>query len=186
MEWQRHYNLKEKHAFLSPSNYHWTNYTPEKLQQVWVNQKKKEEGTVLHAFASVAIMQGVKLANHKKALNKFVNDAIGFSMESELVLYYSDNCFGTADAIQFYPDQKLLRVHDLKTGDTKASFRQLYIYVALFCLEYNKNPNDFDSVLRIYQWNDFTEVLADPEEIAAIMQCIVDSDAILDGLSNVM
>ena len=110
MEWHQHYDLREKHAFLSPSNYHWTNYTPEKLREVWLNNKKKEEGTMIHAYASVAIKQGFRQANLKRALNKFINDAIGFRMESELVLHYSDNCFGTADAIQYYEKDKLLRI----------------------------------------------------------------------------
>lgn len=186
MEWRKHYDLKEKHAFLSPSSYHWTNYTPEKLAQTWVNKQKVEEGTVLHAFASVAINKGIKLANHKKALNKFVNDAIGFSMESELVLYYSDNCFGTADAIQWYPEEHLLRVHDLKTGDSKASFKQLYVYVALFCLEYKMDPRTFESRLRIYQWSDWEEVVPDPQDILDIMHTIVESDEILNNLKTVI
>ena len=184
MEWHQHYDLREKHAFLSPSSYHWTNYTPEKLREVWLNNKKKEEGTMIHAYASVAIKQGYRQANLKRALNKFINDAIGFRMESELVLHYSDNCFGTADAIQYYADEKLLRIHDLKTGNTKASFRQLYIYAALFCLEYNMNPTKFETVLRIYQGSDYFEELADPAEIQHIAQVIVESDAILDGLIN--
>jgi hypothetical protein len=38
------------HSFLSPSNYHWLNYTPEKLEAVYLNQKAKEEGTMLQSF----------------------------------------------------------------------------------------------------------------------------------------
>src|SRR5699024_1520103 len=101
MNFNEHYNLKGKHAFLSGSNHHWINYDQEKLKQVFINAKAKEEGTILHDFASMAVKKKIKLAPLKKALNLFVNDAIGFGMESEQVLYYSDNCFGTADAILF-------------------------------------------------------------------------------------
>ena len=87
MEFNTHFDLNGKHAFLSGSNYHWINYTPDKLEQVYANLKKKEEGTLLHAFASMAIQKRIKLAPLKKALNMFVNDAIGFGMVSEQVLY---------------------------------------------------------------------------------------------------
>ena len=89
MEFNTHFDLNGKHAFLSGSNYHWINYTPDKLEQVYANLKKKEEGTLLHAFASMAIQKRIKLAPLKKALNMFVNYAIGFGMVSEQVLYYS-------------------------------------------------------------------------------------------------
>lgn len=139
---------------------------------------------MIHAYASVAIKQGYRQANLKRALNKFINDAIGYRMESELVLYYSDNCFGTADAIQYYANDKLLRIHDLKTGNVKASFRQLYIYAALFCLEYHMDPTKFETILRIYQGSDYFEEIADPSEIQNIVQIIIEHDAILDGLIN--
>lgn len=184
MEWQQHYNLQEKHAILSPSSYHWINYTPDKMKAVYINQKRKEKGTVLHAFASISIKEGIRLANHKKALNQFVNDAIGFDMESELVLYYSDNCFGTADAIQYYPKDRLLRIHDLKTGTSPASFNQLAIYGALFCLEYNKKPHKHDTICRIYQHNGFVEEVIDPDFILEIMQSIIDNDKIIDQLKG--
>ena len=37
-----------------------------------------------------------KLPNLKKTLNLYVNDAIGFKMNPEQTLVYSENCFGTA------------------------------------------------------------------------------------------
>ena len=51
-------------------------------------------------------------------------------MIPEQVLYYSDNCFGTTDTISF--KAKLLRIHDLKNGDTPANMKQLKVYTSLF------------------------------------------------------
>src|SRR5690554_4108880 len=126
MEFNRHLDLQDKHAFLSASKYYWLNYTPEKLATVYANERKKEEGTALHAFASMAITKRIKLSTHKKTLNMFVNDCIGFGMTSEQVLYYSDNCFGTADAIKLteVDKQKVLRVFDYKSGVSRVSFKQ--------------------------------------------------------------
>lgn len=167
---------------MSASQYHWTKYTPEKLEQVYTNQQAKERGTLLHDFASNAIQQRIKLAPLKKAINKFVNDAIGFGMESEQVLYYSDNCFGTADAILF--KDNLLRIHDLKTGVSKPSFRQLDIYAALFCHEYNVNPNDIQIEERIYQNNGYETNIPDPNDIIDIMDKIVEFDIIIDKMRS--
>lgn len=184
MKWNEHYRLEEAHAFLSPSNYHWINYTPEKLTQVYINHLKKEEGTLLHSFASIAIVKKLKMANHKKALNQFVNDAIGFGMESEMILYYSDNCFGTADAIMY--EDGVLRVHDLKTGNTKPSFNQLKVYCALFCLEYDHQPEEMTFITRLYQFTGFDELVVDPNEVRDIMNHIIHLDAVIDGLKNSM
>lgn len=180
MNFNSHSDLKDAHAFLSPSNYHWLNYTPEKLEAVYINQKAREEGTVLHAFASMAIVKRIKLANHKRALNMFVNDAIGFKMQSEQVLYYSPNTFGTADAISFRDN--LLRIFDLKTGITKPSFKQLDIYAALFCLEYGVDPRTIQVETRIYQGNGFEVRIPEPLYIQEIMDKIVDLDRILENI----
>ena len=82
---------------------------------------------------------------------KYVNDAIGYGMTPEVVLYYSDVCFGTADAIKFDEKKGFLRIHDLKSGATPTHFEQLMVYVAYFCLEYNVRPGDIETELRIYQ-----------------------------------
>ena len=153
MNFNEHYDLTGKHAFLSGSNYHWTNYTVEKLKQVYSNAQAKEEGTLLHAFAETAIRKRIKLAKLKKAVNLFVNDAIGFGMTPEQVLYYSDNCFGTADAILFKNNK--LQIHDLKTGISKVSFKQLEVYTAIFCLEYGVDPFGIEVEHRIYQGNEY-------------------------------
>lgn len=180
MNFNNHFNLKDKHAFLSPSNHHWLNYTPEKLESVYRNNQAKEEGVILHEFARLAITKRIKLANIKKALNMFVNDAIGFRMESEQVLYYSDNSFGTADAIIF--KDGFLRIHDLKTGITKPSFKQLDVYAALFCLEYGVDPEKIQIEQRLYQGNGFEVNIPDPLYIADIMNLIVEFDIILNNI----
>lgn len=180
MLWNEHYNLYGKHAFLSGSNYHWTNYDSEKLEMVYMNLKKKEEGTQLHEFASAAINKRIKLAPVKKALNLFVNDAIGFGMNSEQILYYSDNCFGTADAILFKDNH--LRIHDLKTGMSKVSFKQLDIYTAMFCLEYGHSPHDITVEQRLYQRREYMVNVPDPDEIRNIMNQIVEFDLVIDKI----
>ncbi len=180
MNFNEHWNLEGKHAFLSASKYHWINYDEDRLISAYRNWKAKERGTRLHAFACEAIQLGIKLSNSKRTLNRYVNDAIGFGMTPELILYYSDNCFGTADAISF--DGQLLRIHDLKTGTTAASFHQLEIYTALFCLEYGFDPHDIDIVLRIYQSDEILEDSPDPDAIVDIMNTIVDFSRIVDGL----
>ena len=180
MNFNKHWELQGKHAFLSASQYHWINYDTERLISVFRNWKAKERGTRLHEFACEAITLGVKLSNSKRTLNRYVNDAIGFGMTPELILYYSDNCFGTADAISY--DGKELRIHDLKTGKTQASFHQLEVYAALFCLEYDVNPADIDICLRIYQDDDVFESSPEPETILSIMDTIIEFDRIIDGL----
>ena len=82
-------------------------------------------------------------------------------MSSEILLYYNNYCFGTCDAISFSEKERILRIHDLKTGTTTAHMEQLLIYAALFCLEYHKNPHQFKTELRIYQ--NFNIVVEEPD-----------------------
>ena len=117
MNWNNHSKLVNAHAFLGASQHQWLRYSEDKLEQVFLNKMSVIRGTKLHAFAAQAIELGVKLPynkDHPKTLNWYINDAIGFKMDPEVVLYYSDNAFGTADAISFSDD--ILRIHDLKTG----------------------------------------------------------------------
>lgn len=174
MNFNKHSELVGLHAFLSASKYHWVNYDEEKLANTYTKFLAIERGTKLHEFADNAINLGIKLPKTKQTLNMYVNDAIGYKMHTEQVLYYSENCFGTADSISFR--KNYLRIHDLKTGETPASIHQLEIYTAIFCLEYDIDPNQIDIELRIYQ-ND--EVLIqDPnrEDILYIMRKIIDFD----------
>jgi hypothetical protein len=112
----------------------------------------------------------------------YVNDALGFRMQSEQILYYSPNCFGTADSISFRAN--LLRIHDLKTGVTPASEHQLEVYAALFCLEYQFKPFDINMQLRIYQNDEVRETVPDPDVIAHIMDKIITFDKRIVAIRN--
>jgi hypothetical protein len=112
----------------------------------------------------------------------YVNDAIGYKMACEQILYYSDNAFGTADTISFR--KNILRIHDLKTGITKTSFRQLEVYAAYFCLEYAVNPYDIVIELRIYQNDEVHIQMGDPEVIDYIMDKTVEFDMRVEQLKN--
>lgn len=182
MNFNKHLFLEGKHAYLGASKYHWVNYDDEKLRNSYLRYKAAERGTRLHEFAKEAILLGVRLPGGKNppTLNLYINDAIGYKMTPEQILFYSDNCFGTADAISFR--KNVLRIHDLKTGETKANVTQLEIYAAIFCLEYKQNPNDIEIELRIYQSNEIFIHVPDPKDILYIMQKIIDSDKIIESM----
>lgn len=182
MLWNDHSSLKDEHAFLSPSKYHWVNYNGEKLEDVYSSFLAIQKGIELHDLASKLINLRQKLPKSSKSLNLFVNDGIGFKMSSEQTLFYSKYCFGTADAIAFRDN--FLRIHDLKTGKTVASIKQLEIYAALFCLEYEENPNNIDIELRIYQSDEVLVHNPDPEEILYIMEKIKDFDKRIQRLND--
>lgn len=182
MNFNNHSNLSGCHAFLSASQYHWIRYTDERIIDRYNNQELVKKGTELHEFASKCIELGQKLPKSKKTLNAFVNDAIGFRMQSEQVLYYSPNCFGTADAISFNDKTNLLRIFDLKTGKNPAHFEQLMIYAAMFCLEYNKDPHSIFIELRIYQNDDVSLLEPDPYDIVNIMNTIERFDKLLNKI----
>lgn len=174
MNFNIHSNYEGMHAFLSPSSYHWINYDDEKLDATFLRRQASQMGTRLHNLADECIQLNVKLPRNNQTLNKYVNDAIGFKMKSEVMLFYSEHAFGTADAISFR--RNLLRIHDLKTGVTPTNMSQLEVYAALFCLEYQHKPQDIGIELRIYQ-ND-TVLVHEPEvtNIQFIMDKIVKYD----------
>jgi len=180
MNFNEHSLLAGRHAFLSPSNYHWINYTEDKLTERYSNHLAAQRGTELHEFASQAIRLGIKLPRTSKTLNMYINDAIGFKMKTEQTLFYSDNCFGTADAISFR--KSFLRIHDYKSGATKSSMKQLEIYAALFCLEYNYKPSDIGIELRLYQLDEVLVHEPEPEVIFEIMNTIVMFDKRIEQL----
>lgn len=181
MTFKQHFNLEGKHAFLSPSKYHWINYDVDKLRESYLRHAAIQRGTELHAFAKECIRLRQKLPKAEKTLNLFVNDAIKYNMIPEQVLYYSENCFGTADAISY---DSLLRIHDLKTGDTPASMNQLMVYAALFCLEYNRRPETCGMELRIYQNNMVMVHNPDPTDILNIMDTIREFDEEIESLKG--
>lgn len=180
MNFNKHSNLEGQHAFLSASKYHWINYDEEKLSNAFIKHLATLKGTELHDFACRCIKLGIKLPNNKKTLSLYVNDAIGFKMTPEQVLYYSDNCFGTADAICFR--QNFLRIHDLKSGQIPASIHQLEVYAALFCLEYHINPFDIKIELRLYQTDNVVIHQPESERIRYIMDKIITFDKAIEKI----
>lgn len=179
-----HPNLEGQHAFLGASKYHWINYDESKLKTAYVNALAVQRGTELHEFACNAIRLGIKLPKSSKTLNAYVNDAIGYRMSPEVVLRYSDNCFGTADAISFDERKKFLRIHDLKTGATPAHMEQLLVYTALFCLEYHKKPIDISAELRIYQNDQIIVCEPTVENIAPIIDKIITFDKLIESMKE--
>lgn len=180
MNFNQHSDLEGKHAFLGASKYHWLRYDEDHLVEMYNRYFAKEMGTRYHAFAAECISLRQKLPASKKTLNAYVNDAIKYRMTPEQILYYSPNCFGTADAISFR--KNLLRIHDLKTGVTPTHMEQVMIYAALFCLEYRVKPTMIDMELRIYQNDDVSVYQPSPDEIDEIMNKIVDFDKILNRI----
>ncbi len=182
MNFNNHSSLEGQHAFLGASKYHWINYDEEKIAESYSKFMATQKGTVLHAFAAQCILLGQKLPKSQKTLNMYVNDAIGYKMTPEQILYYSDNCFGTADSIVFR--NRLLRIHDLKTGVIPAHMEQLEIYAALFCLEYAVKPSDIDIELRLYQNNEIVYHNPTTEDIVPIMDKIITFDKIINKIKQ--
>lgn len=182
MTFNDHSKLRDQHAFLSPSQYHWINYDEEKLADRYSTFMAAQRGTRLHGFARECIELGVKLPKSQKTLNMYVNDAIGYKMTPEQVLVYSENCFGTADAICF--KNGLLRIHDLKTGVQPVSMNQLLVYMAIFCLEYNMKPGDIQAQLRIYQSDQIIICEPEADKILPLMDKIITFDKIINRLKQ--
>ncbi len=181
MNWKSYSHLKGTHAFLSPSKYHWLNYSPEKLITAYENHRRIKLGTRYHKVAEDLISLYIRLPNTAESLNSFVNDAIGFQMKPEVVLYYSMNCYGTADAVSFHVG--VLRIHDLKTGKAPASMQQLMVYAGLFVLNYSIDPRELKKIiLRIYQNGEILEARPEPSEIMYVAEQIKHSDEIINDL----
>lgn len=180
MRFREHSNIAGSHALLSPSTYHWVNYDEDKLDLKITTAFAAKRGSDLHDLAQRMITLGVKLPDTTQTLNAYVNDAIGFRMTPEQTLFYSQNCYGTTDAIAFR--RQKLRIHDLKTGVTPTKVTQLEVYAALFCLEYGFKPTEIETELRIYQ-NDEVQIFeGDPLMITNIMDKIVVFDRRIEEL----
>ena len=149
---------------------------------MYANKKASEIGTKLHQWAKDTIDLGIKQPRSKKTLYAYVNDAIGFKMSTEVVLFYSRRFFGTADAISFR--KGVLRIHDLKTGKIPAHMTQLEIYAALFCLEYKVKPGDIKMELRIYQNDEILYHNPTAEDIVPIMDKIVHLNKLLEKIDD--
>lgn len=182
MNFVRHSNLSGLHAPFSPSQSSWLRYDDDRAVEVFINKKAAEMGTRLHAWAKETIDLGIKQPKSKKTLYAYVNDAIGFKMSTEVVLFYSERFFGTADAISFRDD--FLRIHDLKTGKIQADMEQLEIYAALFCLEYKVKPENIGMELRLYQNDEVVYHNPTAEDIHQIMDKIVHLDQVIQKLEE--
>lgn len=206
MIFEEHSELEGKHAVFAPSSPHWLRYDPDRLLDYYINSCSASIGTALHELAAELITaeQTLKKTDttfvsfhlsksgfDKKMIRRFigpffpmfriyVNDAISLNMKSEVKLYYSDYFFGTADAIQFYDSNRLLRVHDLKTGTTPAKMEQLEVYAALYCLQYKVDPLQIRFELRLYQGEEVLVHNPDPSEIRQICDIIVKQNKILN------
>ena len=204
MIFEKHSDLKGKHAMLAPSQPHWIRYSPEKLFEKYVSKYAQDMGTALHELAETLIANRLKLKKSDKLVvlvhliehgiprnvididriyNNFmtyVNDAIGFRLTPEQILYYSQFCFGTADAISFRDN--FLRIHDYKSGTTPAKMEQLMVYAALFCLEYRIKPGEIQMELRIYQNDEVLFHKPEADDILPIMDTIIQHSKALERM----
>ena len=182
MNFRDHSKLAGLHATFSPSQSSWLRYDDEKALEVFENRKAAEMGSRYHAWAAETIKLGLKQPKSKKTLPNYVNDAISYKMSPEVVLFYSERFFGTADAISFRDG--LLRIHDLKTGKHEARMEQLKVYAALFCLEYKIKPGDIEMELRIYQNDTIYYDRPTAEDILPIMDKIQHLDKLLSDMER--
>ncbi len=206
MIFEQHLNLRGKHAFLAPSQPYWLDYSNDQLYKKYVSGYAQSMGTSLHELAETLIANNLKLKKSDKLtvlshlLNDgiprnvidmdriysnfmtYVNDAIGFKLTPEQILYYSDYCFGTADAISFR--NNFLRIHDYKSGTTPAKMEQLLVYAALFCLEYKVKPGEIETELRIYQNDEVVFHNPTAEDILPVMDAIVQHSKTMERMNE--
>ena len=206
MIFEKHLNLQGKHAILAPSQPHWLRYTDDQLYQKYVSGYSQAMGTSLHELAETLTSNNLKLKKGDKLtvlshllsdgipkevidieriysnFMTYVNDAIGFKLTPEQVLYYSDYCFGTADAISFR--NNFLRIHDYKSGTTPAKMEQLLVYAALFCLEYKVKPGEIETELRIYQNDEIVFHNPTADEILPVMDAIIHHSKTLERINE--
>lgn len=207
MIFNKHPNLEGRHAILGASTYQWLDYNDEQLVNKYCLFYASTIGTVIHNMCMELILNRIKLRKNDDRLLFFelvrngipeiaidmpylfptvamyVNDAIGFRMTPEVVLKYSDNCFGTTDSICYYDNT--LRIHDLKTGKKEAKFDQLLIYAAIFYLEYGLKFYENETILTIYQGGEAKTIVPTPEDIGDVIKIIRASDKKITKLINV-
>ena len=185
MNFYDHKNLAGLHAPFTASQSSWLRYDDDKVIEVYENKKAAAMGTRLHEWAAETIALGLKQPKTKKTICAYVNDAIGFKMDTEVVLFYSERFFGTADAISFR--NGFLRIHDLKTGKVgkiEDHMEQLQVYAALFCLEYKVRPGDIQIELRVYKNDEVIAWNPTAEDIVPIMDKIVHLDKLLQKIDR--
>ena len=213
MTFNAHSELEGRHAILSPSKPYWLNYDEEALERYFASSYATDIGTLVHEFACdrIRFRAPIDIENDEAKTGlmihllknyipfrvidldrlftnmvPYVNDAIGYRMDSEVKLKYSELCFGTADAIGV--NGKTLRIHDLKTGTSPSHMDQLLAYAALFFHEYKRDyrPQTMRVELRIYQNNDITVHKPTLEEIKTAMDKIVIQDRYLSNRAAVV
>ena len=185
MNFEKHSNLEGLHAPFGASQSSWLRYDDDRAIEVYLNKQAAVVGTKLHEWAKNTIDLGIKQPRSKKTLYAYVNDAIGFKMSTEVVLYYSNRFFGTADAISFR--NGMLRIHDLKTGKSgkiEDHIEQLEVYAALFCLEYKVKPGDINIELRVYKNDEVLYHNPTAEDILPIMDKIIHLNKLLEKIDN--
>lgn len=101
MIFNQHSSLEGLHAPFSASQYHWLRYDDEKAIEIYRNKKASEMGTKLHAWAKETIDLGIKQPRSKKTIYSYVNDAIGYQMNTEVVLFYSERFFWNCRCYKF-------------------------------------------------------------------------------------
>lgn len=210
MIWNDHSNLKGKHSILSPSQNSWLRYSEEdgyaSLLRRCMSEYSATAGTVMHDYAQQRITArlpmsqdeqnaimlelirngiptyAIDISQFYQTLVEYVNDTIDYGMDPEVTLYYSDNAFGTCDAIRYY--RRHLRIHDLKTGIKPASFDQLVVYTAYFFLEYGKRmklkPESIDIELRLYQSSEISICHPAVEDVYTAIDKIVELNPVID------
>lgn len=139
----------------------------------YMNIDRENESRIPYALKLIRFL-GFLPDNIFETVKQYINDAIGYKMTPEQILYYSDEIYGTTDALSFRND--FLRVHDLKTGDLQAHMEQLITYVALFCLEYKIKPGEIDIECRLYQPREILVHNPTAEDILPIMDQIITID----------
>lgn len=160
-----HKSIRKKIGDIVGGNFY---VLPSSIHEVMIIPEEGFEAGELSKLVSTCNSQLYTEANSKDILS---------DMSTEVVLYYSDRFFGTADAICFRNNK--LRIHDLKTGVGPVHMEQLEVYAALFCLEYKIRPGDIEFELCIYQNDEVVVFNPTAEDILPIMDKIVHLDKIL-------
>jgi len=151
-----HKITSNKETFNSIDEYIFNKYYDQEMDSI-----SKTGNRILSCLKQVTKNQPEFIEN----IRAYVNDAIGYKMYPEVVLYFTDEFFGTTDALIFNEKERLLRVHDLKTGVSIVHVEQLMGYAALFCLEQNIDPLTINYELRIYQGNDILVATPDGNDV---------------------
>lgn len=211
MNFRDYSNLDGKHAVFTASQPYWLNDTDEGIIKRFRGQYTAQIGTIIHDFARKYIKHGLRLSKSDRKsiiidlldsgipgsiidsldidfifenVQEYVNDAVSFRMSPEVHLYYSDNFFGTTDAIAFDERRKKLKIFDLKTGSTPPHMEQLIIYAALFCLDYKQDPYSFDTELKIYRNCEMQTAEPEADVIKDTMERIKHFDSIITKERN--